>query len=149
MFTLEDELRLPHTFKVPVHPTLPLNRHSPSPGLDNTSDAESEDGGLNDTGVAESEDGGLDNTGSDTQGEDLDANLEEHRRSLTPSEFIPLPEQSQVEPVKVLFPGRQAGEVVLEGIPTMKEYENNLGGATPSPYAPFNSEIDWELAKWA
>jgi len=54
-----------------------------------------------------------------------------------------------METVKMFFPGRRAGEVISQGIPTMKEYENNLGGQTPNPYSPFNSEIDWELAKWA
>ena len=64
----------------------------------------------------------------------------------TPSEFVPLPEELQTELVKVLYPGWRAGKVLLEGIPMMMEYENNLAGPTPNPYSPLNSKIDWELA---
>jgi hypothetical protein len=146
MFALDNELHPPRIPEAPVHPILPSNRHafntpesphpSPNPGPSGPSDVDDKDGSS-------------DNAGFDTRSEDLGADLEEHIRPSTPSEFISLPKQSQVEPVKVLFPGRRAGEVVSEGIPTMKEYENNLGGPTSNLYAPFNSEIDWELAKWA
>ena len=137
-----------HTSKAPeapVHPTLPpgvhdpgtASNHHPNPNPDHDND-----------GRTDNEDPGLDNTGSDTQDEDSDTGHEEYRRSPTP-DFVFLPEAPRVEPVKELFPGRRAGEVLSEGIPTMKEYENNLGGPTSNPYSPFNSEIDWEVAKWA
>ena len=133
------------THNVPIHPTLSSNGYGPnttedpqnstSPSRDDPSDVEGEDNGLS-------------NTSSDEQSEDLDTSFEDYRHSPTPSEFIPLPEEPQVEPVKTFFPGQRAGEVLSEGIPTITEYENNLGGPTPNPYSPFNSEIDWELAKW-
>ena len=123
-----------------------LDRHSsnptknfhtnPSPTSSDTSDVDTEDDELGDTGP-------------DTQNEGFEDDFEECRHSPTPSEFVPLPEEPQMELVKVLYPGRRAGEVLSEGIPTMTEYENNLGGPTPNPYSPFNSKVDWELAKWA
>jgi hypothetical protein len=90
----------------------------------------------------------LEHADFDPQAEDSDTELEE-LHFPAPSELIPPPEEPQVRPVKMSFPGLRAGEVLSEGIPTMKEYENNLGGPTQNPYSPFNSEIDWELAKWA
>jgi hypothetical protein len=95
-----------------------------------------------------SEGDGLGNSDPNLQNEGMGPGYEGPTCSPTP-QFIFLPEELQVEPVKVPFPGRQAGEVSLEGVPTMKEYENNLGGPTTNPYSPFNSEIDWNLAKWA
>jgi hypothetical protein len=48
-----------------------------------------------------------------------------------------------------VYPGSQAGAVHSHGIPTTKEFENMLGGPSPNPFAPFNNQTDWELAKWA
>ena len=146
IFTSEGELHPPPlpqpTPEVPVCPTPLPNRHNPnahvgpSPGYDGAGDQ----GG---------EEGDFDDADSDTQTENSDPGLEERNRSPTPSEFLPLPEEPHIEMVKVFFPGQRAGEVLSEGIPTMKEHENNLGGQTSNPYSPFNSEIDWEVAKWA
>ena len=149
-FTSEGKLP-PHpasqsTSNIPAHTALLLNGHnsnaaenlstSPGPSHNNTGDIDGGDNGLGDTG-------------SDGESEDLDADSEDYGHPPTLSEFVPLPEVPEVEPVRVPFPGQRAGEVLLEGIPTMMEHENNLGGPTPNPYFPFNSEINWELAKWA
>ena len=48
-----------------------------------------------------------------------------------------------------VYPGPHAGAVHSQGIPTTKEFENVLGGPSPNPFAPFNNQTDWELAKWA
>lgn len=48
-----------------------------------------------------------------------------------------------------VYPGGQAGAIHSIGIPTMKEFNNTLGGPPSNPYSPFNSKTDWELAKWA
>lgn len=47
------------------------------------------------------------------------------------------------------YPGRNAGAIHFCSIPTMKEFENLLGGPSSNAYVPFNSQTDWELAKWA
>lgn len=58
-------------------------------------------------------------------------------------------EGTVVEPTIVDFPGKRAGEVCSEGIMSMQEYENALGGPHENPYHPFASGVDWDLAKWA
>jgi hypothetical protein len=129
------------TPELPPRPTPPPSRTSfgsvetlyPSPNPDNPSDVGNEHDSPENTGS---------NTGSDTQSEVPDTGLEDE-------EFVHLPTEPRAEPVKVSFPGQRAGEVLAEGIPTMNEYENNLGGPAQNPYSPFNSEIDWEVAKWA
>ena len=115
-----------------AHPTLPPNgpspnptenpcphlspRLSPSPCLDNAVDVDNEDSNPHDTSPC-------------TQSKGSDTYTEEFEHHSMPSEFIPLPEEFWTEPVKVFFPGWRVGEVLSEGIPTMKEYENNLGGS--------------------
>ena len=47
------------------------------------------------------------------------------------------------------YPGKSAGAFHSQGIPTTKEFENTLGGPSPNLFAPFSSQTDWELAKWA
>jgi hypothetical protein len=58
-------------------------------------------------------------------------------------------ELAWVEPTIVHYPGNRAGEVCSKGIMVMQDYENALGGPSENPYAPFSSQVDWELAKWA
>jgi hypothetical protein len=48
-----------------------------------------------------------------------------------------------------VYPGPRAGAIHSRGIPTTKEFENVLGGPSANPFAPFNNQTDWELAKWA
>jgi hypothetical protein len=48
-----------------------------------------------------------------------------------------------------VFHGQHAGSIHSNGIPTMKEFDNTLGGPPSNPYSPFSSQTDWELAKWA
>ena len=60
-----------------------------------------------------------------------------------------LGEESQVELMVIDFPGKCTGEVCSEGIMSMQQQENALGGPTKNPYHPFTSKEDWELVKWA
>jgi len=92
-----------------------------------------------------------DDMGSSTGRTDVHTNIdnEEHNRLFTEPEGTRPQEELQVEPTVVHFPGRRAGEVRSEGITSMQEYENALGGPSENHYSPFGSEIDWELAKWA
>ena len=109
-----------------AHPTLPPNGPSPnptenprphlSPCPNNAVDVDDEDSNPCDTSPC-------------TQSKGSDTYTEEFEHHSMPSEFIPLPEEFRTEPVKVFFPGWRVGEVLSEGIPTMKEYENNLGGS--------------------
>jgi len=78
------------------------------------------------------------------------ADNEEHSRILTGSEVRQSQQELWLDPTIVHYPGNRAGEVCLEGITVMQEYENALGGpSAENPYSPFSSKIDWELAKWA
>jgi len=92
-----------------------------------------------------------DDVGDGSDHADISTNMgdEEHGRLLTESEVTQSQGESWVEPTIVHYPGKRAGEVCSEGITTMQEYENTLGGPSENPYFPFSSQIDWELAKWA
>jgi hypothetical protein len=78
-----------------------------------------------------------------------DADDDEHGRFLSADEVTGLQGNMWAEVHVEVYPGRHAGAVHSHGIPTMKEFENTLGGPHSNPYAPFNSQTDWELAKWA
>ena len=82
-------------------------------------------------------------------GMDTDTNESEHGRALTREEVLESQQESWVEPTIRRYPGNRAGEVCSKGIPIMQEYENTLGARSENAYSPFNSRIDWELAKWA
>jgi len=80
---------------------------------------------------------------------DEDTNDDEHGRFLSAEEVTNLRNQIRGEAHIEVYPGRHAGAIHSNGIPTMKEFENMLGGLSPNSYSPFNSKTDWELAKWA
>lgn len=80
---------------------------------------------------------------------DEENNDDEHGRFLSVNEATNLQGKIWGDVHIEIYPGRRAGAVYSQGIPTMKEFENILGGPSPNPYAPFNSQTDWELAKWA
>jgi hypothetical protein len=81
----------------------------------------------------------------DTDGDDED----EHGRFLSAEEATGRQREMWGDVHTEVYPGKNAGAIHSEGIPTMKEYENTLGGPLPNRFAPFNSQTDWELAKWA
>lgn len=74
---------------------------------------------------------------------------DEHGRFLSAEEVTNLQGEIWGELHVEAYPGRYAGIVHSEGISTMKEFDNTLGGPSSNPYSPFNSQTDWELAKWA
>jgi hypothetical protein len=78
-----------------------------------------------------------------------DADDDEHGRFLSADEVTNLQGNMWGEVHVEVYPGRRAGTVHSHGIPTMKEFENSLGGPSSNLYAPFSSQTDWELAKWA
>ena len=80
---------------------------------------------------------------------DVGANESEHGRILTRDEILESQQESWVEPTIKCYPGNRAGEVCSKGITVMQECENALGARSENAYFPFNSRIDWELAKWA
>ncbi|KAF7364489.1 hypothetical protein MVEN_00317300 [Mycena venus] len=56
------------------------------------------------------------------------------------------------KPIVVKFPGGRAGQPIPS--PNTKNSEQTYGSAlsgcsTSNPYAPFNSKMDWEVARWA
>ena len=80
---------------------------------------------------------------------DAGTNESEHGRILTREEILESQQESWVEPTIKHYPGNRAGEVCSKGIAVMQECENALGARSENAYFPFNSKIDWELAKWA
>ena len=92
-----------------------------------------------------------DTANNDSDHVDMDAGISEseHGQILTREEILELQRESWVEPTIRHYPGNRAGEVCSKGITIMQEYENTLGTRPESAYSPFNSKIDWELAKWA
>jgi hypothetical protein len=85
----------------------------------------------------------------DEQDSEEDDDDDEHGRSLSNEEATNL--QGEIwEGVHMdVFRGQHAGSIHSNGIPTMKEFDNTLGGPPSNPYSPFSSQTDWELAKWA
>ncbi|KAJ7467312.1 hypothetical protein B0H11DRAFT_2159568 [Mycena galericulata] len=57
------------------------------------------------------------------------------------------------KPVVVKYPGTSAGKPLLAGTTSETsehQYTSSLASSTKSnPWAPFNSKMDWEVAKWA
>ena len=86
-----------------------------------------------------------DDADSDTGG----TNDNEHGRFLSAEEINNLQSKIWGDVHVEVYPGPYAGAVHSHGIPTTKELENMLGGPSPNPFAPFNNQTDWELAKWA
>ena len=80
---------------------------------------------------------------------DAGTNESEHGRILTRDEILESQQELWVEPTIKRYPGNRAGEVCSRGIAVMQECENALGAQSENAYFPFNSKIDWELAKWA
>ena len=86
---------------------------------------------------------------------DLDLDLDsgdtnnEHGRLLSTEEVTNLQGKIWGEIYTEVYPGQQAGVIHSVGIPTMKEFDNTIGGPPSNPYSPFTSRTDWELAKWA
>lgn len=115
-------------------------------GLDNDATNNSTD--YADTDSNESDDDAT-NKDLDHADTDADANESEHGRILTREEVLESQRESWVEPTIRCYPGNRAGEVCSKGIAVMQEYENALGVRPENVYFPFNSKIDWELAKWA
>ena len=74
---------------------------------------------------------------------------DEHGRFLSAEEVANLQNKTWGDVYVDVYPGPHAGAVHSQGIPTTKEFENVLGGPSPNPFAPFNNQTDWELAKWA
>ena len=94
------------------------------------------------------------NTDEDTDSDEdantnRDADDDEHGCLLSLDEVADLQGEIWGEVHVEAYPGRHAGAIHSRGIPTMKDLENTLGGLTSNPYSPFNSQTDWELAKWA
>jgi uncharacterized protein RhaS with RHS repeats len=80
---------------------------------------------------------------------DENTDNDEHGRFLSSDEVSKLQDAMWREVHIEEYPGTNAGAIHYCGIPTMKEFENTLGGPSSNPYAPFSSQTDWELAKWA
>ena len=47
------------------------------------------------------------------------------------------------------FPEKSAGAIFPQDDIAEQGYSNVFGKSNDNPYAPFNSQIDWEVAKWA
>ena len=104
---------------------------------------------------------GLDGASDGNENEDLgaesdidsdtneDASDDEHGRFLSAEEVANLQGNMWGDVYMDVYPGSHAGAIHSQGIPTTKEFENVLGGPSPNPFAPFNNQTDWELAKWA
>jgi hypothetical protein len=105
----------------------------------------SEDENLNETPAISENDSDSDH--SSQSGDDADN--DERGQFLTTEELTSLQGRTLRTVHVEVFPGTHAGAVHSTGIPTMKEFENDLGGPPSNPYSPFNSQTDWELAKWA
>lgn len=75
---------------------------------------------------------------------------DERGRILTADERRKAKECFWTMPIVQTYPGR-AGEVVEEEVESGYEgYKESIGGnVSENLYAPFNSKIDWEMAKWA
>ena len=111
--------------------------------------------------IEDNEDLDLDGTSNSDENEDLgaesdvdsdiseDAGDDEHGRFLSAEEVADLQSKTWGDIYVDVYPGPHAGAVHSQGIPTTKEFENVLGGPSPNPFAPFNNQTDWELAKWA
>jgi hypothetical protein len=89
-------------------------------------------------------------TSGPTQTPDPDPMDDERGRPLTAEERRQAEEDVWVRPVVQEFPGR-AGEVIDESVRSGYEgYKSQIGAdAATNPYAPFESKLDWEFAKWA
>jgi len=111
--------------------------------------------GLSDTpgpDLLDSENG--DNISHCDSDEDLDSDSDsdsddEHGHFLSAGEVTNLQGKMWGEIHIEVYPGQHAGAIHSTGISTMKELDNTLGGPPSNPYSPFNSQTDWELAKWA
>ncbi|KAG6834934.1 hypothetical protein H0H93_006263, partial [Arthromyces matolae] len=53
------------------------------------------------------------------------------------------------KPFVVKFPGRTAGAIYSQGDKTLNDQYRADLGATENPYAPFDTKLDWEIARWA
>jgi hypothetical protein len=78
-----------------------------------------------------------------------DANDNEHGRFLSTEEVANLQSKAWGNVHVEAYPRPHVAAVHSHGIPTTKELENMLGGPSANPFAPFNNQTDWELAKWA
>jgi len=83
---------------------------------------------------------------SDSDSDDSD---NERGRLLSTEEVTNIQSEMWGEIHTEVYPGQRAGAIHSIGIPTMKEFDNTLGGPPANPYSPFKSRTDWELAKWA
>jgi len=130
----------------PIQPSL-----DPQLELPNTPDLEllNFEDGDNISPCDDEEDLDLDLDPDSDSDSDLDGTNDEHGRFLSTEEVTNLQGEIWGEIHTELYPGQQAGAIHTVGIPTMKEFDNTLGGPPSNPYSPFNSQTDWELAKWA
>ena len=115
------------------------------PDLSNGDEPDLSDGTERDPSDGSDQDLGIESDDEDTSGDDDD----EHGRFLSAEEATGLQRETWGDAHIEVYPGKRAGAIHSEGIPTMKEFENTLGGPSPNLFAPFNSQTDWELAKWA
>lgn len=124
----------------PEHPSAPA-RQSPEIEDDNLLDFDGASDSVDDEDLGAESD--IDSDVNE------DASDDEHGRFLSAEEVANLQGNMWGDVYVDVYPGSHAGAIHSQGIPTTKEFENVLGGPSPNPFAPFNNQTDWELAKWA
>ncbi|OSD08399.1 hypothetical protein PYCCODRAFT_1482768 [Trametes coccinea BRFM310] len=86
---------------------------------------------------------------------DVTRDDQDEQHNSTPGSSCPPPDAGGLRTVVVPYPDTSAGSAV-KGEDTSRTpcltydgYQTALGGPSSNPYAPFTSETDWQVARWA